>query len=72
MLFCATLFWGNDIFCIFKFVLKNPDVKNSWVREYLPDKDLMKIQEDENQQHQINNSTENKIILPRLFNPSTT
>ncbi len=26
-----------------KMVLEDPNVKNSWVREFLPDKDLKKI-----------------------------
>ncbi|KAL4491826.1 hypothetical protein ABPG72_006081 [Tetrahymena utriculariae] len=50
-------------------VLKDPDVKNSWVREYLPDRDLQKIQEDENQKQDGN---QNRSNLPRLFNPQTT
>lgn len=53
---------------LLKLVLKNPDVKNSWVREYLPDRDLIKIQEDESQEHDDNNE-KSKIILPRFFNP---
>ena len=40
-------------------VLEDPDVKNSWVREFLPDKDLKKIQENENKQN----------YAIRLFNP---
>ncbi|KAL4444476.1 hypothetical protein ABPG74_016769 [Tetrahymena malaccensis] len=50
-------------------VLKDPDVKNSWVREYLPDRDLQKIQEDENQKQDGNQNRSNQ---PRLFNPQTT